>query len=74
MGYIEITKVTTKTSIRIQDGVMTKGGVRRCDGCNLERSDIGGVEQVINSDLTLWLCFNCNDINSLLARQVEERK
>ena len=74
MGFVEITKITTKTSIRIQDGVMTKGGVRRCDGCNLERSDIGGKEQVINEYLTLWLCFGCSDINSLLARQAEERK
>ena len=74
MGYIEITKVTTKTSIRIQDGQVTKGGVRHCDGCNLERSDIGGVETVINEDLTLWTCFGCSDTQSLMARQAEERR
>ena len=74
MGFIEITKITTKTSIRIEDGVVTKGGVRRCDGCALDRSDVGGKEQVVNEDLTLWLCFGCSDTASLLARQAEERR
>lgn len=59
MGYVEIIK-TTKTSVRIEDGVLTKGGVRRCDGCGFDRSDIGGKETVINEDLTVWICKECD--------------
>ena len=61
MGYVEIIK-TTKTSIRIENGVLTKGGVRHCDGCGVDRSDIRGVETVINEDLTLWICKECDSL------------
>jgi len=58
MGDIEAI-FTTRTSIRIQDGVLTKGGVKHCDGCGLDRSDIGGKEIAID-DLTLWICQSCD--------------
>ena len=60
MGFVEIIS-TKRTVVRIEDGVITKGELKFCDGHGCERSAINGVEEVINADITLWLCEECDN-------------
>ena len=60
MGFVEIIS-TKRTVVRIENGVMTKGELKYCDGHGCERSAINGVESVINADVTLWLCEECDN-------------
>ena len=60
MGFVEII-FTKRTVVRIENGVMTKGELKYCDGHGCERSAINGVESVINADVTLWLCEECDN-------------
>ena len=71
MGFVEIT-TTQRTVVRIENGILTRGVVRYCDGHGSERSAINGVEKIINSDLTLWLCEECNNPNEKWADKQEE--
>jgi len=60
MGFVEIIS-TNRTVVRIEDGVLTKGELRYCDGHGCERSAINGKWVSVGSDLTLWLCEECDN-------------
>lgn len=70
MGFVEIIS-TNRTVVRIEDGVITKGELKFCDGHGCERSAINGVEEVINADITLWLCEECENPNVKWADKQE---
>ena len=58
MGFVEIIS-TKRTVVRIENGVMTKGELKFCDGHGYDRPAFNGVESVVTDGLTLWLCEEC---------------
>ena len=58
MGYVEIIR-TQKSVIRIENGVLTRGEMKKCDGHGYPRPAFNGVESVVTDGITLWLCEEC---------------
>lgn len=58
MGYVEIIR-TQKSVIRIENGVLTRGEMKFCDGHGYDRPAFNGVESVVTDGITLWLCEEC---------------
>ena len=58
MGFVEIIS-TKRTVIRIENGVLTRGEMKFCDGHGYDRPAFNGVESVVTDGLTLWLCEEC---------------
>ena len=58
MGYVEIIS-TKRTVVRIENGVLTRGEMKFCDGHGYDRPAFNGVESVVTDGITLWLCEEC---------------
>lgn len=69
MGFVEAIK--GESVVRIENGILTKGAVRFCDGHGSKRSDINGKETVIDATLTIWLCEECENPNVKWADKQE---